>query len=935
MKLRLNVLLLLITLTSITAQVVSSDPPFPTEDDFITITFDATQATNKSLVGYTGDLYVHTGVNTATQNWQYVIGTWGNNTTQPKLTRIGTDLYELEIGYPREFYNVTSSNVKITSLNFVFRSANASQQTEDIFLPISEGGLEVTILQPSSPFTIKQVGDELNITAISSSADSLYLFLNDELLTQTDKDTITYTLSATEEMSKYIIAKAVDSQSNSVSDSAIFIVRGEVQEAELPDGIMHGINYTSETSVTLALFAPMKEYVYVTGDFNDWLFGPDSYMKRTPNDSTYWIEITGLASGEEYAFQYLVDGELLIADPYTDKVLDPWNDSYITDDVYPNLKTYPFGKTTEPVSVFQTAQEEYDWQVKDFQRPPQDNLIIYELLIRDFVASHSYETIIDTLDYLERLGVNAIELMPIYEFEGNISWGYNPSFMFAVDKYYGTKNALKKFIDECHARGIAVILDMVLNHQFGQSPLVRLYWDNALNRPSFENPWFNPIARHPFNVGYDMNHESKLTQEFVDRVNKYWLEEFKFDGYRFDLSKGFMQTGSFYDYNASRIALLKRMYDVVRTYDEDAYMILEHLGQNNEETELANYGFMLWGKMTDQYNEATMGYHDNNKSDLSWISYQTRGWNDPHLVGYMESHDEERLMYKNLLYGNSNGSYNIQELVTALQRMKMAAAFFFTIPGPKMIWQFGELGYDYSINYPSGTDNDRLTPKPIRWDYQDILAREKLFKTFSAIINLKKNYEAFNTDDFQLSVSGSIKKIKLYHESMNVYIIGNFGVTSNGQPLDFQSTGTWYNFFTGDSVEYTSSAPFQNLLPGDFHIFTTEKLPTPEGDIISNVIQEHDEIPVNYSLSQNYPNPFNPSTTIHFSIPSQSFVNISIYNVLGEKIKTLLAEEMQPGSFQISWNGTNDFNQNLSSGVYIYRIDADNFFQSRKMILLK
>ena len=937
MKLKYLLFLTVIFFSNLNAQVIISSPPFPTENDSITVTFNAQEATNQSLVGYSGDLYVHTGVNSTSGTWKYVIGDWGENAVQPKLTRIGTDLYKLVIGYPREFYSITSSNEHISSLNFVFRSADASKQTEDLFLPVSEGGLDVAILQPSSNYLITwvEIGDPVTIKAASANSDSLYLFLNDSLIAQTSEDTLTHVLISSKASSGYIIAKAIDSQQNTVEDSARYAVSPEVQIAKLPAGIIPGINYTSETSVTLALFAPDKKFIYVAGDFNDWDVDENYYMKKTSNDSTYWLEISGLTPGEEYAFQYIVDGEFPIADPYSDKVLDPWNDQYISDQTYPNLKEYPFGKTVDIVSVLQTNQQPYNWQVNDFVRPTSDNLIVYELLVRDFVTSHSFNTLVDTLDYLETLGVNAIELMPITEFEENISWGYNPSFMFAVDKYYGTREALKRFIDECHARGIAVILDMVLNHQFGQSPLVRLYWDTANNRPSTENPWFNSIAKHDFNVGYDFNHNSPSTQQFVDRVNRYWLEEYKFDGFRYDLSKGFMQTGSFYDYNASRIALLKRMADQVWAYDSNAYLILEHLGANDEEKVLANYGFMLWGKMTDQYNEATMGYHDNNKSDLRWISYQERGWNNPNLVGYMESHDEERLMYKNLMYGYSNGDYKIKELATALQRMKMAAAFFFTIPGPKMIWQFGELGYDYSINYPSGNSEDRLTPKPIRWDYFEETERNKLYRVFSELVNLKKNYDVFSTDNFTLDVSGTIKKITLNNESMNAYIIGNFGVSTLGQVYNFPNAGIWYDFFSGDSTTYSSSEHYITLKPGEFHIFTTVKLPTPDGDILSDVIELDNELPIQYSLAQNYPNPFNPTTVIRFSIPQNSFVNLGVYNILGQKVRTLLSKEMNAGNFEITWNGENDFNEKLSSGIYFYRIDAENFNQTKKMILLK
>ncbi len=152
-------------------------------------------------------------------------------------------------------------------------------------------------------------------------------------------------------------------------------------------------------------------------------------------------------------------------------------------------------------------------------------------------------------------------------------------------------------------------------------------------------------------------------------------------------------------YDQSRIDILTRMANKIWEIDSTAYVILEHFADNSEETVLANYGMMLWGNMNHQYNEATMGY----SSDLNGVSYKSRGWTVPHLVAYMESHDEERLMYKNIRFGNSAPTYNIKDTSVALNRIKLAAAFYFTIPGPKMIWQFGELGYDYSIFYDPAT----------------------------------------------------------------------------------------------------------------------------------------------------------------------------------------------------------------------------------------
>src|SRR5690606_12420511 len=200
--------------------------------------------------------------------------------------------------------------------------------------------------------------------------------------------------------------------------------------------------------------------------------------------------------------------------PYAEKVLDPWNDQYISTTTYPGLKPYPAGSTSGIVSILQTARPGYTWDVNNFQKPDKRNLVIYELLLRDFVGKHDWNTLRDTLNYLKKLGVNAIELLPFNEFEGNESWGYNPSFYFAPDKYYGPANTLKEFIDRCDENRIAVFVDLALNHSFGQYPLVQLYSDAVNNRPATNNPWFNPVPKHAFNVGYDMNHEKPETKDY-------------------------------------------------------------------------------------------------------------------------------------------------------------------------------------------------------------------------------------------------------------------------------------------------------------------------------------------------------------------------------------------------------------------------------------
>ncbi len=566
-------------------------------------------------------------------------------------------------------------------------------------------------------------------------------------------------------------------------------------------------------------------------------------------------------------------------------------------------------ETKNIASVLQTNQNEYVWKNTDFVSPAKEKLIIYELLIRDFIAKHDYKTLIDTLDYLDSLGVNAIELMPFNEFEGNESWGYNPSFYFAPDKYYGPKEDLKAFVDSCHGRGIAVIMDMVLNHSYGQSPLVQMYFDGE--KPTSENPWYNVTSPNStYSWGYDFNHESIYTKEFVDSVNRFWLERYEIDGFRFDFTKGFTNTpgdGSAYD--ISRINILKRMALRIWEVNPKAYVILEHLTENSEEKNLAEFGMLLWGNMNYQYCEASMGY----SSDIDGAFYKDRGWDVPNLVSYMESHDEERLMYKNIQYGNSADGYNIKDIYRGLQRVELAANFFIPIPGPKMIWQFGELGYDYSIDYDC-----RVCNKPIRWDYFTS-NREKLYYVFKALNNLKTKYDVFSTDDFDITQTGMVKAMRLFDDEMNVVIIGNFDVETQGVNPDFPDTGRWYEYYTGDTLDVATSNDTISLFPGEYRLYSSAKLDLP--DIPTSLFKINS---TNDSRVVAYPNPFSDTFIIEFdhALISKNTV-VYLYDIQGQ----LKVEK------HVSYQNTIELNtEGLKSGFYFYKLNLDNDFYTGKVV---
>lgn len=892
---------------------ITTEPALPVATQKVTITFDSSK---ESRLGYfTGDLYAHTGVGIEGKgNWQNVVGggdSWGKNDVQPKLTHKGNGIYELEITPDiNAFYSVASGE-KVVNMSFVFRSADQSKQTNDLFVDVYEEGLVVQITEPSSN-SILPKNQPVNISAQSSMDADLRLYLNETILSQNSGKTISTTYSFSESDLYWLIAEATAGEETK-RDSVQVFVREDVAEETLPEAYRKGINYPSDNSAALVLYAPYKEFVFVLGDFNDWRPQNEYQMKK--DGDHFWLEIPGLEKDEEYAFQYLIDGEIRVADPYTEKILDPWNDGYISDETYPELIAYPDGKTEGIVSVLHPGQDDYQWEVTDFQIPDKEKLVIYELLIRDFTEEHTFKAVREKLDYLEDLNINVLELMPVNEFEGNSSWGYNPSFYFAPDKYYGPRSELKKLIDECHKRGIAVLIDMVLNHSYGQSPFVQMYMDNWTITP--ENPWYNVesnFKNSQLRWGYDFNHEADVVKELVDSVNSFWMTEYKVDGFRFDFTKGFSNTpfgenswGS--EYDAARIANLKRMADEIWKRKEDALVIFEHLSDNTEEKELADYGILMWGNMHGSYREAGRG--NTGASNLSWGVYNSRGWNEPNLITYAESHDEERIMVDLLSSGFIEGDYNIRQIPTALDRVELNSVFLLPLPGPKMIWQFGERGYDVSINDFGG----RLSEKPPRWEYLDNSDRTDLFQVIAQLNHLKQTYEEFTPESFDYNLGGQARWYRLSHSGNHVFAVGNFGATSTTANVTFPETGKWYNFFAQDSIEVEAASQTFSMQPGEYRLYSTRKLSkTQVVTDIAEVDLEKDKIRV-------YPNPATVEVTIAAEKPISK---IEIWSVAGTLMKQL--DFLSENQIKIS---TGDY----TPGIYFVHIFQENNRTTKKLMV--
>lgn len=718
-----------------------------------------------------------------------------------------------------------------------------------------------------------------------------------------------------------------------------------------PAGLRDGITYNANGTVTFSLFAPGKQYVYLLSDASNWQPSATYLLKKDSVDANnvwYWGTFSGF-SGREYAFQYFVDGLIRVADPYSEKVLFEGESTTLPGQT---TLTYPSGRTTSPVGVIAQGAPAYAWQTTNWTRPAPKDLVIYELLLRDFLAAHSFNALADTLTYLQRLGVTAIELMPVAEFDGDESWGYNPAFHGAVDKYYGTKDQLKRLVDMAHARGIAVILDVVYNHASGQSPLVRLWNDSPTGDPAglptAQNPYANRTATHPFSVYLDLNHDSPATRRWLDQMNRYWMEEYRLDGFRYDLSKGFSQRncvnnqGCWDSYDASRIANLRRMADQIWTYAPDALLILEHLSVNQEEYELHGYGtdqgrpgFLFWTKMMAPYNQATMGYVSNSDLRGSYFGSGGRGFLIPNSVAILEDHDEQRLMRKNAQYGNSTTGYNVKDLNTGIARMGTAGAFFFALPGPKMLWQFGELGYGTAPNECLGEQDactgGRTDRRATRWDYANVPARKALYNVWAAQMHLRQDQPIFTDPATTVDLGGLgglVKRLRLSRNGLNAVVLGNFDVVPQSIAGSFHGTGTWYEFYTGQTLAVGDVNQPVMLAPGEYRLYTNQDIGS-YTDYVGVAAEPTGGVnaPATLVLDGAAPNPFTTDTRLTYAVPQTGRVTLAVFDVLGREVARLVDGDQAAGAYTATFDALN-----LPSGVYVVRLSAGGQVRTQTLV---
>lgn len=906
MKSYISTLLIIVAAVfGVKAQVVTTTPtPLQENSENVVIYFHADQG-SKGLNNQASSaaIYAHTGVitdkSTSSGDWKYVPADWTVNIDKCKMEYVSANLWKLNIGNIREYYGVPEGET-VKQLAFVFRSADGKKEGKtaeggDIFVEVFKEGVHVTLSSDNEGTIITDAKKTITFTASCTTKANLSILVNGtEIASQSNTTFVSKSYTFSERANYTITAKAVVGGEEYI-DEAVYCYPVASTQENYPGGVPKmGAVKNSDGSVTFCLAAPGKTSVMLVPSWDDYAQLNENVMKyQDYNGNRYfWITVKGLEAGKQYPYYYYVDNTYKVGDPYAKLILDPWNDKHIKSEVYPDLIPYPIQLGNVMLAVYDDDINDYDWEVKDFKGVDKNDLIIYELLFRDFTGTEgksegngTIKLALEKLPYLKDLGVNAIELMPIMEFNGNNSWGYNTNFYFAPDKAYGTPDDYKEFIDACHKEGIAVILDIVFNQSDGLHPWYQMY-------PIASNPFYNQYAPHDYSVLNDWKQDNALVQQHFKDVLKYWIEEYKIDGYRFDLVKGLGDNNSYGSgteaFNQSRINRMKSFHDAIKEVKPDAYFINEHLAGYQEENEMAKDGEMNWANVNHAACQFVMGYSSESDANRFYAPKDSRTWGST--VSYCESHDEERMAYKQKQYGAAGvkGNHTVSML-----RLASIAGQMILSPGAHMIWQFGELGNDQTTKKTDGSNN--TDPKLVKWSYLDDADRKGLYDSYRDFIYIRNE----NPDLFKESVTPTMSC------GTSNWANGRYIYLSNGtKELIFvvnpNTTGSkkfYATFKTNDNANYKlASKGYNTEVSFDAAAGTVTVPANSYALIVSNSISGIDDIVNDYDQNAVAVHGLEGEIEI-----TGAYDNVEIYNAAGVRYNTT----------------------NVPAGIYIVRVDGN------------
>lgn len=807
-----------LAVSGVSAQMFTTSPsPLQQSSKNVKIYFDPSQCDVAGLKTAT-EIYAHIGVTlTSDPNaWTHVVGAWADKQAKKKFTKLSSGLWELNIGDINTYFSLPAGT-EIAKIAIIALNATGTVQTKDCFLDVYPPGFYISLTHSPENLVINKA---TTFTFTLSSTENARLTLKvdgQEIASASNTTTLSKSYSFSSQGSFSKVTAVADNGTETKTQEVTVAYPTASRPENYPGGTPKmGAVKQADGSVIFCLAAPLKQSVIIVGAWDDYQTLDKNVMKYHDYNGYryFWTKVTGLENNKYYPYYYLVDGTIKVADPCAKLMLDCYSDKWIPAGVWTEeMPKYPYDRFDDTMlAVYRGDIDDYNWDsaTKNFKVPDKKSMVVYELLLRDFTGDGSdqdgkrygtFSSALPKVSYLKDLGVNAVEILPVMEFNGNSSWGYNTNGYMALDKVYGSPKDMRDFVAACHRNGIAVILDIVFNQADGLMPWYQMY-------PAGSNPFFNQTAPHAYSVLNDFNQGYPLVQEYWHQVIRYWMEAYKVDGFRFDLVKGLGDNNSYASpsdantnkYNQSRVNRMKVLHDLIVSIKSDGIHVNELLGELSEENANTANGEIGWNNINNGSAQYAMGFAQNNQD--------TKGFYGPNwgrtfggALSYAESHDEPRVAWKVKEYGASAVKYTTNPKNATVRRLGSVAAQMLLSPGAQMIWEFGEVAADYK----HGSDLEKLRAIPPMWDYFNNSARAGLYENYRQLCNLRlKNPEMFN-GTATYTINGFTNSV-----SAPRWIRLNYG--------DKEIIGVFNTAISGSDV--TVSVPVQKLSDSNHQLIT-------------------------------------------------------------------------------------------------------------------
>ena len=525
--------------------------------------------------------------------------------------------------------------------------------------------------------------------------------------------------------------------------------------------------------VTFRVWAPNAESAAVAGEFNDWQASP---MARDPAGGTWSVDLPGARAGQRY--KYVFNGCIWKRDPRARQVNHSSGDSVVYD----------------PAA--------FDWRGDRAPDIARNDLVIYQLHIGTFAGQNppaTFDDAIPLLDHVRNLGCTAVEPLPVNEFPGGRSWGYNPCDPFAIETGYGGPDAFKRFVRAAHARGLGVIVDVVHNH-YGPTDLDLWQFDGAHWNGFYGGIYFynDERAETPWGHTRPDYGRPEVRQYIRDQVFMF-AEEYRVDGFRWDSVYHII---SYNEQNQGRNPeAIRMLHDINQELARKHPRLVRIAEDHAFEQDMAfdgqwdiGYRWALFHLVADAWDaDRDMRVAAGVLSD--WPSFQR--------VAFTEAHD----YVAGMNYGRSRVPAMIHPedpaSLWARKRALLGAAIVFTTPGIPMLFQGQEM------NESRGFHDD----VPVNWELTNTFAG--IVRAYSDLIHLRRNLGGTTpglegTGVFVQHLDNDNKVIACTRwnrggETDDVVVVANFSCNDydkNDYAIRFPSTGTWHRHFNSDSKLY-------------------------------------------------------------------------------------------------------------------------------------